>query len=402
MRFDTRTKKPALWNILIQVIFVLAIVVLLVQRDARRYSALACVLLAVFVLAAVIQLLAAFRGQLQYNPYSYNTVYYLGFALFLVFLFITLADLAVHILQSPDVYRPVEILHRLLGSSKTYMYLTFPFLVLFCLGLCVSNLSLIRHEGFRPVNGLGIVLSFLIVAGTVFLFRYDYAVSGSMQEVMIHDLLGNLFAAVYLYYECMLVGTIAGGVLTARYEPDPDRDFVIIPGCGMRVDGTPTPLLRGRLERALAFRSRQLQETGKDLYFIPSGGQGPDEIIPESTCMKNWLLQNGVPEERIIEENRSTTTMENMQFSKEKIMAVDPEGKIAFATSNYHVFRSGLCARRVKMKAAGMGAPTKWYFWPNAAVREFAGLLKEHRGKQALIIGGIIAAHVILTMMVYL
>ena len=54
MRFDTRTKKPALWNILIQVIFVLAIVVLLVQRDARRYSALSCVLLAVFVLTAAV------------------------------------------------------------------------------------------------------------------------------------------------------------------------------------------------------------------------------------------------------------------------------------------------------------------------------------------------------------
>jgi uncharacterized SAM-binding protein YcdF (DUF218 family) len=91
-----------------------------------------------------------------------------------------------------------------------------------------------------------------------------------------------------------------------------------------------------------------------------------------------------------------------MRFSKEKIQALDPNGKIAFSTTNYHVFRSGLYARRVKMRAVGMGARTKWYFWPNAAVREFVGLLTEHRGKQALIIGGLIVTYLVLTVLAYL
>ena len=65
------------------------------------------------------------------------------------------------------------------------------------------------------------------------------------------------------------------------------------------------------------------------------------------------------------------------------------------------MFRSGLLARRVKMRAVGMGAETKWYFWPNAAVREFAGLLTKHRGKQALILGGMIVFYVALTLYVY-
>ena len=90
-----------------------------------------------------------------------------------------------------------------------------------------------------------------------------------------------------------------------------------------------------------------------------------------------------------------------MRFSKEKIMAIDPKAKIAFSTTNYHVFRSGLLARRVKMRAVGMGAETKWYFWPNAAVREFAGLLTAHRGKQALILGGMAAIYIVLTLLAY-
>jgi hypothetical protein len=53
------------------------------------------------------------------------------------------------------------------------------------------------------------------------------------------------------------------------------------------------------------------------------------------------------------------------------------------------------------MRAVGMGAKTKWYFWPNAAVREFVGLLTEHRLKQALVFGGLLVTYVALTLLAY-
>ena len=157
----------------------------------------------------------------------------------------------------------------------------------------------------------------------------------------------------------------------------------------------------GRLERALKFYEKHKTETGKEATFITSGGQGSNEVISESLSMKNYLLEHGVPEERIIMEDKSTDTFENMKFSKEKIGKITPDTKIAFSTTNYHVFRSGLFARRVKMRAVGMGARTKWYFWPNAAVREFVGLLTQHKLKQALILGGVVAFYVILTVINY-
>ncbi len=218
---------------------------------------------------------------------------------------------------------------------------------------------------------------------------------------MLHDLIANLFAAIYLYFECMLLGTIVADAIAAKYEPEKNKDYVIVLGCGLRKDGTPTPLLKGRLDRALAFAEAQKAETGKDLTFLTSGGQGPNEAVSESASMKRYLLEHGVPEERIIEEDRSTDTSENMKNSKELIFERDPDAKVAFATTNYHVFRSGLFARRVKMRAVGMGAETKWYFWPNAAVREFAGLLSKHLDKQVLILGGMIAFYVILTILAY-
>ena len=401
MKFDTRNKKPTLYNLLIQVLFVLLIVLLLVRKDAARYAALTSALIGIFLLAAVGQLITAFFKQIQYNPYSYNTIYYMGFSLFLLAVAVMQLRITLLLIRYPQVYQANEILHILLDSAKNFMYYSSPFLLLFSIALCVSNISLIRHEGRRLVNILGILLSFLLVAGLVLLFLFDRYASGSALQIMLHDLAANLFAAVYLYFECMLIGAIVADVIAARHEPDLDKDFLIILGCGFRKDGTPSPLLRGRLDRALRFAEKQEAATGKAPIFVTSGGQGPDEVCSESACMKRYLLEQGVPEDRILEEDRSTDTFENMKYSKAQIWKVNPQGKIAFATTNYHVFRSGLYARRVKMRAVGMGADTKWYFLPNASMREFVGLLTEHRGKQILIFGSLILSYTILTILAY-
>ena len=100
-------------------------------------------------------------------------------------------------------------------------------------------------------------------------------------------------------------------------------------------------------------------------------------------------------------EDRSTSTYENMLFSKQIIDSIDPKAKVLFSTNGFHVFRSGLMAHRVKMRAVGIGAKTKWYFWPNAMVREFVGLLSQHRLKQALILIGLISVYVAMTMLMY-
>lgn len=400
-RFDTRDKKPKLRALLLLTAAAVLIVGILLLIDEKRFGAEICIVMASYAFGAILALLWAFREQIRYNPYSYNTIFYIGFALFGLSVLITYTVLAVRMLRYPEIYQHSEPLYALLSSAKKYMMISAPFLLVFSAALCISNISLIRHEGKRLVNLLGIILSFLLLAGVALMFWFDYAVSGSQLQVMIHDLLANLFAAIYLYFECMLIGVIVADGIAAHYEPEKNKDYIIILGCGLKKDGTPSNLLKGRIDRALDFRDRQIAETGKDLIFVASGGQGPDEVISESTSMKRYLMEHGIPEEQIIEEDRSTDTFENMRYSKEKIWAVDPTARVAFSTTNYHVFRSGLFARRVKMRAVGMGAKTKWYFWPNAAVREFAGLLTKHKDKQAMILGSMAAAYVILTLIAY-
>ena len=108
------------------------------------------------------------------------------------------------------------------------------------------------------------------------------------------------------------------------------------------------------------------------IVFVPSGGQGADEIMPEGQAIRNYLIEAGVPEDRILTEDRSVNTYENFRNSVELIRAGGIEDlKIAFSTTNYHVFRSGIIAEQQGIRAEGIGSGTRSYFWVNAFVREF-------------------------------
>lgn len=402
LQFDTRDKKPKLYSLLILTVIVAAVIVCLVLTGAERHATAIFAIMTVYSGAAVGILIYSWKEQIRYNPYSYNTILYMGFALFVLSVMLTNGFLLVRSLIFPEwSLEGYSIVRTLLGSAKIYMLISAPFILVFSVALCVSNISLIRYEGFRPVNLLGIVFSLILVAGEVFIFVFDFVASGSLRDIIVHELITNTVAAVYLYLECMLIGTLVAGAIAARYDPDKDRDFLIILGCGLKKDGTPSRILQSRIERAMEFAREQKEKTGKDLIFITSGGKGSDERCSESASMKRYLVEHGIPEDRIIEEDRSTTTYENMLYSSEKIRETGIEGKIAYATSNYHVFRSGIFARRMKMRAVGVGAKTKWYFWPNAAVREFASLLTNHRLKQAIILLLMIAFFVGMTFLAY-
>ena len=191
----------------------------------------------------------------------------------------------------------------------------------------------------------------------------------------------------------MLFSTMICAVLSTRYRPPHDKEYIIILGCAIRRDGTPTPLLRGRIDRAVAFEREQFMKSGRHAYFVPSGGQGSDEVISEAESMKRYLVEQGIPEEQIIKEDKSVNTLQNFEFSKKVIgeHGGDIKKSIAFSTTNYHVFRGYTLAQRVSLRVHGLSAKTKPYFYPNAFVREFIGLLYERKGKHILFLVLVIA-----------
>ena len=198
----------------------------------------------------------------------------------------------------------------------------------------------------------------------------------------IYNFLETFVYLIVTYLECILIATIVIAIKSIKKKSEYNKDYMIILGCKIKEDGTLTPLLRGRVDKALKFRKEQLKATGKDLIFIPSGGKGNDEIISEAEAMKNYLLESGIKEEKILVENQSTNTYENIKFSNKLIS--NKKSSIGFSTTNYHVLRAGLIATEQGLKIEGIGSKTKSYFMINAFIREFIGTLYSERKQHIL------------------
>ncbi len=317
--------------------------------------------------------------------YDYGTIYYAGFSLFSLSSGLVMLSVTVSHLAHPESYSMYSAYSAISGASVRYMILSTPAMLFFAAALAVSNIALLRHESPRPQNMLGLLLSLLLIAGEAagwYLFSRDMMVSE--WQGRLDNALQNTYATLFIYGQCMLTGAAVCGITAARRVPDADKDFIIILGCWFRKDGTLPPLLRGRADRALEFWREQKEKTGKEACLIPSGGKGNNEPIPEAEAIRNYLLSRGVPDRLILPEKRSVNTRQNMSFSEEIIRGTGREGKTAFATSSYHVFRSGLLARQAGLSAEGIGSKTRWWFWPNAFIRETAGLLLK-RWKQEVL-----------------
>ena len=317
--------------------------------------------------------------------YQYRTIWFAGFSLFALITGLCLLEVSIRHLADPASYSMLNVYSALSGASVRFMHLTALPFAAFAAAMAVSNIALLRHQRPRPQNMLGILAGILLAASigvSLYITSLDFV--GSEREYRLHMTFQNTCTTFFVYFECMLAGSVICGLKAARHTPAPDKDFIVILGCWFRKDGSLPPLLRGRVDRAIAFWRMQKELTGKEAVLIPSGGQGPDEPMPEAEAMKRYLLEQGIPEERIRTEDQSRNTLQNMAYSRKIAEEIDPRGKAAFATTNYHVFRSGVWAGEAGLKAEGMGGKTKWWYWPNAFMRECLGLLQK-RWKQELI-----------------
>ena len=317
--------------------------------------------------------------------YAYSTIYFAGFSLLALVSGIVMTVVTAEHLISPAEYSMRSAYSAINSAGMHFMMITLPAVVVFAAAMGISNIVLLRHVTPRVQNVLGLVISVLLLAGEalgVWFFMRDF--SGSEWEGRVQSMIENVYATAFVYFECMLAGSVICGIRAARYQPAPDKDAIIILGCWFRKDGTLPPLLRGRVDRALAFWRNQKEKTGKEAFLIPSGGQGRDEPMPEAEAMRRYLTEQQIPERLIRPETRSENTFQNMAYSREIIDELCPEGKVAYATTNYHVFRSGVWAGLAGLRAEGIGGKTRWWFWPNAFMRECAGLLQK-RWKQELL-----------------
>ncbi|MDR0591579.1 MAG: YdcF family protein [Candidatus Nomurabacteria bacterium] len=184
----------------------------------------------------------------------------------------------------------------------------------------------------------------------------------------------QIISVVLMYVPAMLAAVLLYAFVYAALPKTKHPNYIIVHGAGLRGDKV-TPLLAGRCNRAI----KLFNAGGGEAVIITSGGQGADELVPEALAMKNYLVENGVPKNKIIMEGKSTTTAENLEFSKRIIEKHTKHYSAIVVTSNYHVLRTVILARSVGLNAQGVGSHTKLYYLPAAFIREYIAVIFSYK-----------------------
>ena len=158
----------------------------------------------------------------------------------------------------------------------------------------------------------------------------------------------------------------------AKDNADGSEKAVIVLGCG--IDGERvSPKLARRLDKAIEYFNEH-----PDKPVIVSGGQGVHDDIPESTAMKRYLVSKGVPDEKIIEESRATSTSAHFVFSKDITDMLPGDDKIVFVTSRFQIYRASRYAAGKGFEAHHIGARVPFYELPANYLCEMLAIVAEY------------------------
>lgn len=171
----------------------------------------------------------------------------------------------------------------------------------------------------------------------------------------------RMIAAVLIVFFIAVEGIILKAALTV---PPENLDYIIV--LGAKVNGTqPSGALRNRIDVA-----SQYLHANPEALAIASGGQGPDEGISEAECIRRGLTQRGIDESRIIMEDKSTSTFENLTFSLALLGEDTPS--IGLVTNNFHIYRSMKIAETFeKYDFFAVPVATSALSFPHYMLREF-------------------------------
>ncbi|MER8233442.1 YdcF family protein [Streptomyces sp. NPDC094049] len=242
--------------------------------------------------------------------------------------------------------------------------------------LCANGVKMVRKEGRRPANLLS------LLAGLGILGVMGLAASAVVTRSVVLALIVGTTLLVLGYVSFLFACFVGYAFLYGRMRVRRDADFVVVLGSGLIGGSRVSPLLASRLDRGRQVYELLAARRGPDRpapVLVTSGGQGPDERLPESHAMADYLVERGFPADAVVREDRSRTTEENLLFSRELMERDRPGSACVVVTNNFHAFRAALMARRAGVDGQVVGSPTAAYFWPSATIREFVAVFLQYK-----------------------
>jgi uncharacterized SAM-binding protein YcdF (DUF218 family) len=206
--------------------------------------------------------------------------------------------------------------------------------------------------------GLGFIIISLIIS---YVIKHGIRIPVLLRFITISVVLSAI--CVFLIIEGMIINS-------SMKKAEPGADYLIV--LGAQVRGTVvTKSLKKRLDTAYEYLT-----SSPDTIAVVSGGQGTGEDISEAEAMKRYLVAKGLSQSRIITEDKSTNTEENIRYSRLFFKKDNP--KVVIVTNSFHIFRALKIAHKQGIfNAQGMAAPSDRILVVNYYIREAAGVLKD-------------------------
>ena len=168
--------------------------------------------------------------------------------------------------------------------------------------------------------------------------------------------------------------TVEGVILCGGLMPaEPGLDYIVVLGAKVNSGS-----LRNRIRVGVEYL-----QANPEAIAVLSGGQGADEEVSEAAFMYQKMVAAGIDPARLVLEDQSTDTSENLRFSR----ALIPEGaSVGIVTNNFHIFRALALARKLGWEEVrGVPVATSLFSLPHYLMREFVGVIYETvRGNLAL------------------
>lgn len=236
--------------------------------------------------------------------------------------------------------------------------------------IVIGILCIVYFIGIAIFTGMGSKFNYMwLVVGIgclIFDFLYKKQILQNIpiairRIAMICLALGSV---LFLVVECF--------IMSGFFEKGEENlDCILVLGAQMKEHG-PSRALRKRLDKAIDYA-----EKNKNVMIIVSGGKGADEHISEAQGMYDYLTKHGIDGNRIMMEDKSTNTAENLKYSSKFIDIQN--SRIGIVTSNFHVFRATRIAKaQGYQNVCGIAASAEPFLQPTHMTREFFGVMKDY------------------------
>ncbi|MEU6311223.1 YdcF family protein [Streptomyces sp. NPDC047014] len=270
-------------------------------------------------------------------------------------------------------------------ATVTVVVLTFasPAFGVLALGVLLvrNGLTMIRKEGLRPATMLS------LLAGIAVFALIGLLVLVVVSESLVLGGIAGTLTVVAGYISFVFFCFLGYAFLYGRIKVRGDVGHVVMLGSGLVGGDRVPPLLASRLRKGQQIYERQLARGSRPPLLLVSGGKGTDEKVSEARAMADWLIAEGVPAEHVVLEEQSTTTEENLRFSRAIMEEHYAAYRCVIVTNNFHAFRAAMLARKTGVNGQVVGSPTAKYYWPSATIREFVAVFWEHRAVNLSICG---------------